>query len=57
MFFKRLMDILAMDFQSVPYEKRELILDAINQVLILIKPTQNQVKSRDAHVGIINLWS
>lgn len=32
MFFKKLMDILALDLQSVHYEKRELILDAINQV-------------------------
>ncbi|XP_020611525.1 Golgi-specific brefeldin A-resistance guanine nucleotide exchange factor 1-like [Orbicella faveolata] len=33
MFFKKLMDILALDLQSVHYEKRELILDAINQVV------------------------
>jgi len=26
------MDILALDLQSIHYEKRELILDAINQV-------------------------
>jgi len=32
MFFKKLMDILAMDLSSVLYEKREQILDAINQV-------------------------
>lgn len=32
MFFKKLMDILALDLQSVHYEKRELILDAINQL-------------------------
>ena len=35
MFFKKLMDILALDLQSVHYEKRELILDAINQVTSL----------------------
>ena len=34
MFFKKLMDILALDLQSVHYEKRELILDAINQVTV-----------------------
>ena len=28
------MDILALDLQSVHYEKRELILDAINQVTV-----------------------
>ena len=32
MFFKKVMDILVLDLQSVHYEKRELILDAINQV-------------------------
>lgn len=32
MFFKKLMDILALDLPSVHYEKRELILDAINQL-------------------------
>lgn len=37
MFFKKLMDILALDLQSVHYEKRELILDAINQVILPCK--------------------
>lgn len=32
MFFKKLMDILSLDPQSVPYEKRELTLDAVNQL-------------------------
>ena len=32
MFYKKLIEILAMDLQSVHYEKRELILEAINQV-------------------------
>jgi len=36
MFFKKLMDILALDLPSVHYEKRELILDAINQVTVKI---------------------
>ncbi|EDO30048.1 predicted protein [Nematostella vectensis] len=31
MFFKKLMEILTMDMQGVHYEKRELVLDAINQ--------------------------
>ena len=34
MFFKKLMDILSLDPQSVPYEKRELTLDAVNQVTL-----------------------
>ncbi|EDO31538.1 predicted protein, partial [Nematostella vectensis] len=32
MFFKKLMEILTMDMQGVHYEKRELVLDAINQL-------------------------
>ncbi|XP_022788096.1 Golgi-specific brefeldin A-resistance guanine nucleotide exchange factor 1-like isoform X3 [Stylophora pistillata] len=32
MFFKKLMDILSLDPQIVPYEKRELTLDAVNQL-------------------------
>ena len=50
MFFKKLMDILALDLQSVHYEKRELILDAINQVTVhvdyLVKKILFQVSSK-----------
>lgn len=50
MFFKKLMDILALDLQSVHYEKRELILDAINQVTVhvdyLVKKILCQVSSK-----------
>ena len=44
------MDILALDLQSVHYEKRELILDAINQVTVhvdyLVKKILWQVSSK-----------
>lgn len=50
MFFKKLMDILALDLQSVHYEKRELILDAINQVTVhvhyLAKKILYQISSK-----------
>lgn len=50
MFFKKLMDILALDLQSVHYEKRELILDAINQVTVhvyyIIKKIFCQISSK-----------
>lgn len=45
------MDILALDLQSVHYEKRELILDAINQVTVhvygcLVKKILCQISSK-----------
>ena len=44
------MDILASDLQSVHYEKRELILDAINQVTVhvdyLVKKILCQISSK-----------
>ena len=51
------MDILALDLQSVHYEKRELILDAINQVTVhvhylakkILCQISSKVKKRKKH--------
>lgn len=56
MFFKKLMDILAMDLSSVLYEKREQILDAINQLFRVPNLVMELYLNYDCNVYSTNVF-